>query len=87
MRYLHLADKHDLPRIVTIQNPYSLLNRSYEVGLAVKYKKGLLAYSAWALARTGKYLNGAKPAARVTPCSAVLPATAARRRKSRRGLC
>ncbi len=34
MRYLHLADKHDLPRIVTIQNPYSLLNRSYEVGLA-----------------------------------------------------
>ncbi|XPE39518.1 hypothetical protein ACNKHS_16980 [Shigella flexneri] len=24
MRYLHLADKHDLPRIVTIQNPYSL---------------------------------------------------------------
>lgn len=34
MRYLHLADKHDLPRIVTIQNPYSLLNRSFEVGLA-----------------------------------------------------
>lgn len=29
MRYLHLADKHDLPRIVTIQNPYSLVNRSF----------------------------------------------------------
>ncbi len=48
MRYLHLADKHDLPRIVTIQNPYSLLNRSFEVGLAeVSQYEGveLLAYS------------------------------------------
>ncbi|WP_312721437.1 aldo/keto reductase, partial [Escherichia sp. AM3] len=48
MRYLHLADKHDLPRIVTIQNPYSLLNRSYEVGLAevTQYEEvELLAYS------------------------------------------
>lgn len=43
-----LADKHDLPRIVTIQNPYSLLNRSFEVGLAeVSQFEGveLLAYS------------------------------------------
>lgn len=42
------AEKHDLPRIVTIQNPYSLLNRSYEVGLAeVSQYEGveLLAYS------------------------------------------
>ncbi|EOC1473489.1 NADP(H)-dependent aldo-keto reductase [Cronobacter turicensis] len=66
MRYLHLADKHDLPRIVTIQNPYSLLNRSFEVGLAeVSQFEGveLLAYSALAFGTlTGKYLNGAKPA-------------------------
>lgn len=66
MRYLHLADKHDLPRIVTIQNPYSLLNRSYEVGLAEvsQYEGvGLLAYSCLAMGvLTGKYLNGAKPA-------------------------
>ena len=34
MRYLHLAEKHDLVRCVTIQNPYSLLNRIYEIGLA-----------------------------------------------------
>jgi aryl-alcohol dehydrogenase-like predicted oxidoreductase len=34
MRYLQLAEKHELPRIVSIQNPYSLLNRSFEVGLA-----------------------------------------------------
>ncbi len=61
-----LADKHDLPRIVTIQNPYSLLNRSFEVGLAeVSQFEGveLLAYSCLAFGTlTGKYLNGAKPA-------------------------
>jgi len=66
MRYLHLADKHDLPRIVTIQNPYSLLNRSFEVGLSeVSQFEGveLLAYSCLAFGTlTGKYLNGAKPA-------------------------
>ncbi|ATA25081.1 NADP(H)-dependent aldo-keto reductase [Brenneria goodwinii] len=66
MRYLHLAEKHDLPRIVSIQNPYSLLNRSFEVGLAeISQHEGveLLAYSALAFGTlTGKYLNGAKPA-------------------------
>ena len=66
MRYLHLADKHDLPRIVTIQNPYSMLNRSYEVGLAevTQYEEvELLAYSCLGFGTlTGKYLNGAKPA-------------------------
>ncbi len=48
MRYLHLADKHDLPRCVSIQNPYSLLNRTYEVGLAeisMREKVSLLPYS------------------------------------------
>ena len=66
MRYLHLADKHDLPRIVTIQNPYSLVNRSFEVALAeVSQFEGieLLAYSCLGFGTlTGKYLNGAKPA-------------------------
>ncbi|OSN08167.1 aldo/keto reductase [Lonsdalea britannica] len=66
MRYLQLAEKHDLPRIVSIQNPYSLLNRSFEVGLAeISQHEGveLLAYSALAFGTlTGKYLNGAKPA-------------------------
>lgn len=66
MRYLHLADKHDLPRIVAIQNPYSLLNRSFEVGLAeVSCHEGveLLAYSCLAFGTlSGKYLHGAKPA-------------------------
>ncbi len=34
MKFLQLAEQHDLSKIVTVQNPYSLLNRSYEVGLA-----------------------------------------------------
>ncbi|TCV92626.1 NADP(H)-dependent aldo-keto reductase [Biostraticola tofi] len=66
MRYLQLADKHDLPRIVTVQNPYSLLNRSFEVGMAeISQFEGLelLAYSSLAFGTlTGKYLNGARPA-------------------------
>lgn len=65
MRYLQLAEKHDLPRIVTIQNPYSLVNRSFEVGLAeIVQREGveLLAYSCLGFGTlTGKYLNGAKP--------------------------
>lgn len=66
MRYLQLAEKHELPRIVTIQNPYSLLNRSFEVGLAeISQHEGveLLAYSSLAFGvLSGKYLNGAQPA-------------------------
>lgn len=66
MRYLQLAEKHDLPRIVSIQNPYSLLNRSFEIGLAeISQHEGieLLAYSSLAFGTlSGKYLNGAKPA-------------------------
>ncbi|NIF23211.1 NADP(H)-dependent aldo-keto reductase [Candidatus Pantoea multigeneris] len=66
MRYLQLAEKHELPRIVSIQNPYSLLNRSFEVGLAeISQHEGveLLAYSSLAFGTlSGKYLNGAQPA-------------------------
>ena len=48
MEFLRLAEKYQLPRVVTIQNPYSLLNRSFEVGLAeiaLRENVGLLAYS------------------------------------------
>jgi len=66
MRYLHLAEKHDLPRIVSIQNPYSLLNRSFELALAEisQFEEvELLAYSSLAFGTlSGKYLNGAQPA-------------------------
>ncbi|MFQ5581862.1 MAG: NADP(H)-dependent aldo-keto reductase [Mariprofundaceae bacterium] len=71
MRYLQAAEDTGLPRIVSIQNPYSLLNRSFEVGLAeiaCREKVGLLAYSPLGFGTlSGKYLGGAKPAgARIT---------------------
>jgi len=65
MRFLALADQGRGPRVVSIQNPYSLLNRSFEVGLAeIAYREdvGLLAYApAAAGALSGKYLDGARP--------------------------
>lgn len=65
MRFLHLAEMHNLPRPVSVQNPYNLLNRSYEVGLAeisIREKCGLMAYSPLASGvLTGKYMNGARP--------------------------
>ncbi|MFJ4374760.1 NADP(H)-dependent aldo-keto reductase [Pseudomonas japonica] len=65
-RFLHLAETRGWPRAVSIQNPYSLLNRSYEVGLAeisIRENVGLLAYSPLAFGvLSGKYLNGAQPA-------------------------
>ncbi|MBY8030231.1 NADP(H)-dependent aldo-keto reductase [Vibrio fluvialis] len=65
MTYLRLAEKHDLPRMVSIQNPYNLLNRSFEVGLSeISHYEGvkLLAYSPMAFGGlSGKYLNGARP--------------------------
>jgi len=64
-RFLHLAETRGWPRAVSIQNPYSLLNRSYEVGLAeisIREQVGLLAYSPLAFGvLSGKYLNGAQP--------------------------
>lgn len=85
MRYLHLADKHDLPRIVTIQNPYSLLNRSFEVGLAeVSQYEGveLLAYSCLGFGTlTGKYLNVQNPLAHVIRSLVGSPAIAVSKRK------
>ena len=49
------------PKIIAIQNPYNLLNRSYEIGLAeISHREniGLLAYSPLAFGSlTGKYLT------------------------------
>src|SRR5690554_7164775 len=71
MKWLHLAKEHDLPRMVTIQNEYSLLCRHFEPDFTeITHCEGigLLAWSP--LARgilSGKYLNGARPAgARLT---------------------
>lgn len=63
--YLKLSREKGLARIASIQNPYSLLNRSFEVGLAEfahREDLPLLAYSPLAFGvLSGKYLNGAKP--------------------------
>jgi aryl-alcohol dehydrogenase-like predicted oxidoreductase len=65
MRFLHHAEVDGLPRPVSIQNPYNLLNRSFEIGLseiAHREQLGLLAYSPLAFGvLSGKYLNGARP--------------------------
>jgi len=65
MHYLRLAEREGLPRVVSIQNPYNLLNRSFETGLAeVAHREsvGLLAYSPLAFGvLSGKYLAGTRP--------------------------
>ncbi|KAA5603742.1 NADP(H)-dependent aldo-keto reductase [Roseospira marina] len=71
MRYAHLAETRGLPRPACIQNPYNLLNRSFEVGLAEAAQREaipLCAYSPLAMGvLSGKYLEGGRPAgARLT---------------------
>jgi aryl-alcohol dehydrogenase-like predicted oxidoreductase len=71
MEFLRLSADPGMPRVVSIQNPYNLLNRSFEVGLAEMAHRedvGLLAYSPLAMGvLSGKYLEGARPAgARLT---------------------
>lgn len=66
MRYITAAERYGLPRVVSIQNAYSLVNRTFEVNLAevaLRENVGLLAYSSLAQGYlTGKYQNGALPA-------------------------
>jgi aryl-alcohol dehydrogenase-like predicted oxidoreductase len=66
MRFAHAADAGKGPRVVSIQNAYNLLNRTFEIGLAeiaLREEIGLLAYSPLAQGYlTGKYQNGARPA-------------------------
>ncbi|MEN8174986.1 MAG: NADP(H)-dependent aldo-keto reductase [Pseudomonadota bacterium] len=64
-QFLKHAEQSGLPRIASIQNPYNLLNRSFEVGLAEfahREAVGLLAYSPLAFGvLSGKYLDGQEP--------------------------
>lgn len=71
LEFMRIAREKGLPMVASIQNAYSLLNRSYEMGLSeVTRREGipLLAYSPLAFGHlSGKYLDGAKPAgARLT---------------------
>lgn len=70
MRFLEESKYHNLPRIKTVQNPYSLLNRTFEVGnseVCQRENVGLLAYSPLAFGvLSGKFLSGEKlPNARI----------------------
>ncbi|WP_348945199.1 NADP(H)-dependent aldo-keto reductase [Chitinibacter sp. FCG-7] len=65
-QFLAASKTQQLPRIASIQNPYSLLNRTFEIGLAEfshREQVGLLAYSPLAFGvLSGKYQGGARPA-------------------------
>ena len=71
MKYLEVAKREGLIQPQSIQNPYSLLNRSFEVGnaeVSLRENIGLLAYSPLGFGTlTGKYLDGKRPeGARIT---------------------
>ena len=62
---LEISKSKNLPRMLSVQNPYNLLNRTYEIGLAeisVRENAGLLAYSPLAIGfLSGKYRNKQMP--------------------------
>ena len=64
-KYLELSKDKNLPRMLSVQNPYNLLNRTYEIGLAemsIREQAGLLAYSPLACGYlSGKYRNKQLP--------------------------
>ena len=64
-KFLEISKSKKLPRVMSVQNPYNLLNRTYEIGLAeasIREKSGLLGYSPLASGTmSGKYRNGAMP--------------------------
>ena len=64
-KFLQISEDQKLPRIVSVQNPYNLVNRSYEIGMSeisIREKAGLLAYSPLAAGYlTGKYRNNKVP--------------------------
>ncbi len=66
MKFLAASEARGLPRIASIQNPYSLVNRTFELGLseiAIQEQVGLVAYSVLGQGfLTGKYQGGAVPA-------------------------
>lgn len=65
MRFLHLAEKHNLPKPISIQNPYSLLNRTFEMGhseICHRENVAMLPYSPLGFGvLSGKYLKGQMP--------------------------
>jgi len=64
-KYLELSKSKNLPRMMSVQNPYSLVNRTYEIGMSeisIRDKCGLLVYYPLAAgALSGKYRDGQMP--------------------------
>ena len=64
-KYLEISKNKNLPRMMSVQNPYSLVNRTYEIGMSeisIREKCGLLVYYPLASgALSGKYRNGKMP--------------------------
>ena len=64
-RYIELSKSKNLPRMMSVQNPYNLVNRTYEIGMSeisIREKCGLLVYYPLATgALSGKYRNGQMP--------------------------
>ena len=64
-RYLEISKNKNLPRMMSVQNPYSLVNRTYEIGMSeisIRDKCGLLVYYPLAAgALSGKYRDGQMP--------------------------
>ena len=64
-RYLEISKNKGAPRMMSVQNPYSLVNRTYEIGMSeisIRQKCGLLVYYPLAAgALSGKYRNGEMP--------------------------
>ena len=64
-KYLELSKSKKLPRMMSVQNPYSLVNRTYEIGMSeisIREKCGLLVYYPLAAgALSGKYRNNQMP--------------------------
>ena len=65
MKFLQVAKEKNLPRMMSIQNVYSLVNRVFDIAnseVSIREKCGLLAYSPLAGGRlTGKYIGNKKP--------------------------
>ena len=64
-KYIELSNSKKLPRMMSVQNPYNLVNRTYEIGMSeisIREQCGLLVYYPLATgALSGKYRNGQMP--------------------------
>jgi aryl-alcohol dehydrogenase-like predicted oxidoreductase len=64
-RYIEISKNKGAPRMMSVQNPYNLVNRTYEIGMSeisIREKCGLLVYYPLAAGGlSGKYRNGKMP--------------------------